>query len=160
MANDKKCSHAETSWVFRGTIRHREICERCGEILRVVADIPGWPDNDAWLNRPAETGTNPAALRPCPWIKHDTHDCGVKVSGGDPVFWFVACYNCQSHGPLCNSEAESIAAWNTRTDPLAERLGKFLGEQQSAYARCPNNLGVLHGLDLVRNWLAAEGGGE
>ena len=51
-------------------------------------------------------------LLPCPF-------CGGKhleVSHHDPVWRTVVCRKCLAFGPDKKSEAEAIAAWNTRTE--------------------------------------------
>lgn len=65
------------------------------------------------MTAPAPAGLE--KLKPCPFCGED---CGYvrspfKAPNGDPYFT-VTCVNCGAHSTDTGSEAEAIAAWNTR----------------------------------------------
>lgn len=59
-------------------------------------------------------------LLPCPFCGTDKVAV-CQSERTDPVFW-VECIRCNAEAQPSADKAEAIAAWNTRTTPLAEAL--------------------------------------
>lgn len=58
-------------------------------------------------------------LKPCPFCGHraETQEYGMRTE-----VWAVWCVECKAQMESISTKAEAIAAWNTRTTPLAEAL--------------------------------------
>ena len=56
-----------------------------------------------------ESATAATAIKPCPF-------CGGEAEAGSTVVWWVICLelDCGGEGPLRNTKAQAIDAWNTR----------------------------------------------
>jgi len=61
-------------------------------------------------------------IKPCPF-------CGDRVfavEATEMMGGYVKCPSCGTEGPVADSTAESVSAWNTRpTDPVVEAARKF-----------------------------------
>jgi hypothetical protein len=72
-------------------------------------------------------------LLPCPFCE----------DGGCPIIWKikrfreVACQYCKCSGPLCDTEAEAIAAWNRRPQPSASGASDLEGRLRPALVLLP-----------------------
>ena len=62
--------------------------------------------------------TKPPELKPCPFCGSENLYVHTNIEESD-----VFCPECETNGPVHNSDAEAIAAWNTRTpDPAVLAL--------------------------------------
>lgn len=95
-------------------------------------------------------------MLPCPFC--NCPFVGVSVPAHPRVRMSVKCPSCHSHGGYGNTEAEAIAAWNTRTPDLQAENARLRGElkwygEQARLSRLIHSEG-----DAGRNALSADGG--
>ena len=63
-------------------------------------------------------------LEPCPFCGEATGIIVIPEIGGE--CFYLLCGECGSRSSYENSEAEAIAAWNHRANPLADKLAEAL----------------------------------
>lgn len=75
-----------------------------------------------------------ATLLPCPWgnATHHVRPTVVAVSGKSREQHCVTCDNCLSSGPIRETRADAIAAWNTRSSTAALEIGRAMGREEAA----------------------------
>lgn len=91
------------------------------------------------------------ALRPCHWCAAPTE---VVELSPQPPMWHVECtsFECCSVGPMRETKAEAISAWNTRSDPRYEELLK-LAEGMADATSDLHHIGVCKARDAFRAFL-------
>lgn len=63
----------------------------------------------------------PSPFAPCPFCQ--SLDLRVEHIGDEAQpFFLVTCRNCEADGPIKNTEAEALEAWNTR--PVTDGNGQ------------------------------------
>ena len=81
-------------------------------------------------------------LLPCPFCGGEAETCHVTQLWEPRNSYWAKCKNCHISGTHHNTEAEAIAAWNTR----AERTCKFVSSKGSDYppvcSECGYELGI------------------
>lgn len=84
--------------------------------------------------------TQPNELLPCPFNKH----AEVSMSWGESKAYgkryHIECEICSALGPVCETELEAVAAWNTRAAP---ECSDVLGIDLEAYADALEGRGDL-----------------
>ena len=83
------------------------------EFIRVLPAAPTFTAADL-----APHMTKPPELKPCPFCSGTKVYVRTIMQEAD-----IFCPECETNGPVHNSEAEAVAAWNTRTsDPAVQAL--------------------------------------
>lgn len=75
-----------------------------------------------------------ATLLACPWgdTAHHVRPTVVAVSGKSREQHCVTCDNCLSSGPIRETRADAIAAWNTRSSTTALEIGRAMERERCA----------------------------
>jgi len=94
----------------------RTLYSRMADIERQAFEA-GWQAYQQHLREIEVSQEAMCELKPCPFCGSDA---GLMAAHR------VSCSQCHAEGPGCNSDAEAIAAWNSRPSPLGERLLKVL----------------------------------
>lgn len=73
-------------------------------------------------------------LKPCPFCGGEAY-----VSNGVPRLWYVHCPECIIDGPINNTEAKAIEAWNHRAQPAQAETGIHEAQGQIEFLDKKNN---------------------
>jgi len=106
-----------------------------------------------------------AKLEPCPWCQHAkfVHVTRVAMMSGNNKRR-VTCDACHADGPIANTEAEAIAAWNRRApgyaagvEAAAIRCDKYaaaLKQDADTAQNDPVDMSVENRATIVKDFLA------
>lgn len=86
-------------------------------------------------------------LLPCPFCGgeaeiHPSDDWDVNLTGAT---YFIWCDKCETRGDYYNTEAEAIAAWNTRAERMCHPKPTAWGGSGYHVSMCSECGGAFHG---------------
>lgn len=94
------------------------------------------------MNELSQNNTKNGKLLPCPFCGGPAEILTAESMNGGYLFG-IMCNDCRSRGDVYDTEAEAIAAWNTRAERVGERktinkTGDFVTHDSRAERTCEN----------------------